>query len=98
MKGLTLMRKTRPSIIAQRSVSFLTGDPRPVVRNYSRIDPKTVARPVGIGSTFTRDAALRASQARVLTTVSVIDGLVVDDHGIRPASMAWLRDVRNGDF
>jgi hypothetical protein len=95
------VNKIRPSIIAQRTTSLLTGKPRKVVRNYSSIDPKTVARPVGIGSAYVHAAAIRAANANVLTTVSVIGGVVVDDDGVRPASRAWMRqvnEIRNGQF
>jgi hypothetical protein len=91
------MNKIRPSQIAQRTVSLVNG-PRKVVRNYSTIDPRTVARPVGIGAIHVHAAAIKASQARVITTASVIDGVVVDDTGIRPHSMAWVQSILKGEF
>jgi hypothetical protein len=101
--GVSNMAHTiRPSIIAQRTISLLTGAPRKNPQRYSFVDPATVAHPVGIGSTHVHALAIAQTNANVRTTVWINEDGVVMEEGTtlaRPNSLeAWANSVLKGEF
>lgn len=67
------MKTIRPSIIAQRTTSLVTGRQHARVQRYSRVDASAVRRPVGIGAVHVHSAAVALQNSRVLTTRELTD-------------------------